>query len=222
MFGKKLRLNSLGRYAKKSSLLVMEEHDHCEVPAGCGGVVLRWRNPRAGVPLEIWMYTHGDSGEVALFLDGTAVESSRPLIGYGDHVLSLSISQFPPDKGHIIFVAIYDEEKHTHVHYMPPTRKFYHILSKADSSWKFTRNKPDGDAWQRPDFDDSRWSAMVAIKPGKQDGFAYHLKDMRDLGAEHLSVKAEGNAIWIRKRFTLQEPAAYAGKKEPTGCPPVY
>ena len=37
------RLNSVDRFRKKSERLVLEEHGHCEVPAGCGGVVLRWR-----------------------------------------------------------------------------------------------------------------------------------------------------------------------------------
>jgi hypothetical protein len=41
MAGKDLRLNSLSRYTKRSPEYVLEEHSHCEVPAGCGGVVLR-------------------------------------------------------------------------------------------------------------------------------------------------------------------------------------
>ena len=38
------KLNGPDRYRKRSPRLVLEEHSHCEVPAGCGGVVLRWIN----------------------------------------------------------------------------------------------------------------------------------------------------------------------------------
>ena len=33
---RELKLNTLGRYGKNASHLVLEEHSHCEVPAGCG------------------------------------------------------------------------------------------------------------------------------------------------------------------------------------------
>ena len=41
---RQLRINTLSRYRGRPPRLVLEEHNHCEVPAGCGGVVLRWRN----------------------------------------------------------------------------------------------------------------------------------------------------------------------------------
>lgn len=43
-------LNSIDRFRKRPQRFVLEEHGHCEIPAGCGGVVLRWRNPQAAVP----------------------------------------------------------------------------------------------------------------------------------------------------------------------------
>jgi hypothetical protein len=42
------RLNSLDRFRKQPGRLVLEEHSHCQVPAGCGGGVLRRRNPQEG------------------------------------------------------------------------------------------------------------------------------------------------------------------------------
>jgi len=50
-------LNSLGRFRKQPGRLVLEEHSHCEVPTGCGGVVLRWRNPHAVLPVTMHLYT---------------------------------------------------------------------------------------------------------------------------------------------------------------------
>ena len=52
---------------------MLEEYSHCEVPAGCGGVVLRWRDPEAGIPLRVSIASFG---EAALFVDGEAVSGS--------------------------------------------------------------------------------------------------------------------------------------------------
>ncbi len=46
-----LKLNTIGRFVKRSPCLALEQHNHCEVPAGCGGVVLRWFNPSRGIPI---------------------------------------------------------------------------------------------------------------------------------------------------------------------------
>jgi len=83
---KELRLNSLSRYSKQSPRLVLEEHSHCEVPAGCGGVVLRWRNPDKVVPCTMWSTTSAESSD--LFVDGHIPESSRPLLKYGQHIIA--------------------------------------------------------------------------------------------------------------------------------------
>src|SRR5512146_292422 len=88
-----LRLNALSRYSKHSSEYVLEVHSHCEVPAGCGGVVLRWRNPRDAIPVEIRAYTAGDA---QCFLDGSPPTSARPLVPYGEHVLAWTITGFDP------------------------------------------------------------------------------------------------------------------------------
>ena len=48
-----LRINKLHRFAKHSPRLVLHEYSHCEVPAGCGGVVLRWLDPATGRPCVI-------------------------------------------------------------------------------------------------------------------------------------------------------------------------
>ena len=75
---RELRLNSI-RFDKQSPRLTLEEHSHCEVPAGCGGVVLRWRQ-RTTIPLEIWLHV---VGEFQAFLDGKSLISGRPLLEQG-------------------------------------------------------------------------------------------------------------------------------------------
>ena len=50
---RELKLNSISRSSKQSPRLVLEEHGHCEVPAGCGGVVLRWRGHDDPIPVKL-------------------------------------------------------------------------------------------------------------------------------------------------------------------------
>src|SRR5438128_1957746 len=88
-----LKLNTLSQYAKDSPRLVREEFGHCEVPAGCGGVVLRWRNPDDGIPVPIKMYA---AGELQAYLDGSALTLARPLIPFGEHQLAFEITGADP------------------------------------------------------------------------------------------------------------------------------
>src|SRR5262249_6025263 len=90
---RELKLNSLARYSKTSPLFILEEHGHCEVPAGCGGVVLRWRNPQRGVPVTMWLYA---GGGCRVYLDGKVTTSGRPVVPFGEHVLAFAATGVDP------------------------------------------------------------------------------------------------------------------------------
>src|SRR5688572_11809546 len=123
-----LRLNTIDRFRKRSLNLVLEEHGHCEVPAGCGGVVLRWTDPRSGIPVRIWVYSAGDA---VLRIDGEQPTSSRPILSYGAHQLTLEL--VPP----FLFAAAEDEFREGRLPYgvSPPERML--CLSRDDGSWQF-------------------------------------------------------------------------------------
>lgn len=87
-----LRLNTLHRFTKHSERLVLEEYSHCEVPAGCGGVVLRWRDPSTGLPLSVLFISLGRS---ELWVDGQLSASSRVDLTPGAHTLALRVTQLP-------------------------------------------------------------------------------------------------------------------------------
>src|ERR1051326_7922597 len=93
MADRELKLNSLGRYGKNASRLILEEHSHCEVPAGCGGVVLRWRNPNSGLLFILHFF---GTGKLTILLDGKVLTSARPLISFGEHVLSFAFTDMIP------------------------------------------------------------------------------------------------------------------------------
>jgi len=80
-----LRINTLNRFEKYSARLVLREYSHCEVPAGCGGVVLRWVDPSAGLPVVIRVTS---TVPCETWLDGAPV-TSRGYVRTGPHVLSL-------------------------------------------------------------------------------------------------------------------------------------
>ncbi len=196
-----LRLNSLSRYSKQSSEYVLEVHSHCEVPAGCGGVVLRWRNPRRAIPLEIWMYAAGD---FHFFLDGAEPASARPLVPYGDHVFTWVITGFDPAAPVLACSATYDEAQHS-PRITPPTGQSAAILSAADGTWRYTRTPPPG-TWTRPDFDDSTWHSMVERRIDEEERRKnYRLEYACKAGAQPLGVEGDGHTVWIRRRFSLTQ-----------------
>jgi len=209
MTKKNLKLNSLSRYSKQSSRLVLEEHGHCEVPAGCGGVVLRWRNPHQSIPFQMSFHTHG---KVDFLLDGKQPSSSRPLLSYGEHILAFRISQSLISRllskpGLLMFAGFYDESK-MDVNFIGENQKSVYILSEPDGTWKYSLSKPANDSWLYSGFDDSDWMPMVLKslpEPNENEIGHYRFTDLKQLGAQGLGIKNihVGKTVWIRKSFIL-------------------
>ncbi|HEX8699439.1 MAG TPA: hypothetical protein VF815_11425, partial [Myxococcaceae bacterium] len=97
-----LRLNELNRYRKTSGKLALEVHSHCEVPAGCGGAVLRWRRPGADIGFWSWTYVRGTSH--GPWIDGKSMPEQRTTVSPGKHVLSLIVDP-PGPGGFLLFSA---------------------------------------------------------------------------------------------------------------------
>src|SRR5262245_38806375 len=135
-------LNSLARFRKQSGRLVLEEHSHCEVPAGCGGVVLRWRNPLAAVPLTFHLYTPVPA---ACFLDGAEVRTGRVDLAPGRHAVAFSLENVNLSAGLILFAAFHlgtrtDQSPPAHVMETP-----LQVLTADDGTWKCTLRRPATD-----------------------------------------------------------------------------
>lgn len=205
MVKKELKLNSISRHSKQSPQLVLEEHSHCEVPAGCGGVVFRWRNYKKSVPIDVFLHTNGD---VIALLDGKELSSSQPIISYGEHVFTFKISQSQPNQGLLMFAGIYDEEEMPQVQIVGGDHQKFRILSDLDGTWKYSLVKPTEDSWQKSGFDDSQWESMISktlLKPEKQETGQYRFERLAKLGAQGLGIKetTTGNIVWVRKSFNL-------------------
>ncbi len=210
-----LRLNSVSRYSKESSRLVLEEHSHCEIPAGCGGVVLRWFNPHRALPVHFRMYVNG---EVKFALDGNPSDFARPLVDYGEHVLSFVVSGFDTRAGILMFAATVESKAVGQQN--APAR--HEVLSDADGSWKYTLNAPSDDSWMATGFDDTDWRPLVLkpvpkpeTKPNEYSVDTFWHEKMLELDAKGLGIEdakwtsrlfgrgPSSDQIWIRKVFNL-------------------
>jgi hypothetical protein len=204
MAKKNLNLNSLSRYSKQSPRLVLEEHGHCEVPAGCGGVVLRWINPHEELPIIMNLHRNG---ELEVYLDGSPLSSARPLVKYGQHTLAFRATGFNTDYGLLMFVAIYSE-RDSYVGVIPPDNAHPLIVSVPDGTWKYLLTEPPDDSWMHNGYDDSKWMQMVErhLPLLSEEHDQRLFAEWKAFGATELGIQGKGSVgeiVCVRKEFCL-------------------
>ena len=213
-----LNLNSISRFSKHSPRLHLEEHGHCEVPAGCGGVVLRWYNPAKGVPILLKAYW--PSAPAALLLNGVAPVSMRPLVPPGRVVLAIHYEStrplargrrwWParfPDHALLMF-AISRPESGS---YSMTDSSIFAAHSVPDGSWRFSITPPPED-WVLPDFDAAAWPELVErpLDPPKKKDYRQSdaFRSLSELGARPMGLPfSHAGPAWVRKAFTLEQEA---------------
>ncbi len=199
-----LRLNELGRYRKQGSRLTLEVHSHCEVPAGCGGAVLRWRRP--GAPIGLRVSTYVAVPHDGFCIDGQPAKEQRITLPPGDHVLSLVVES--PGAGGFIMLRG-DLDPHL------PTAVRPQACSAADAHWAATIVEPS-EGWRLPRFDASAFAPLVeAAVPNPSDkkrwSWEYLQKNCKGLG---LGVNAPRTGVlglfsaaptraWVRWSFHI-------------------
>jgi hypothetical protein len=209
------RLNSLDRFRKQPGRLVLEEHSHCEVPAGCGGVVLRWRNPLAALHVTVRLYA---PVQAVCFLDGQELQTGRIDLVPGPHVVAVVLEHVERDLigGLLMFAATYDPKEYqrhlpAEVEEAPLT-----VLSESDGTWKFTLDPPPDD-WTALAFDDRDWPALIRTSTPRHksgDFGAGQLYYCEKAGATCLKLPEPevGQIPWWRKLL-----GARPGKRMPPG-----
>lgn len=181
-----LSLNSLSRFSKQSGLLHLEEHGHCEVPAGCGGVVLRWYNPATSIPLLLRLFC---AGKASVFIDGTVPTSARPLVVPGRRILTIEVSEASHEQALIMFAAVYDRRASQKL----PEEARCAVLSAADGSWFFTVTPPRDDTWRVSDADMIGWEPMIELPidvPDRKQAWQrwYSFEQLTKVGARALGI----------------------------------
>jgi hypothetical protein len=199
-------LNSLERFRKRPGRLVLETHSHCEVPAGCGGVVLRWRDPRAALPLLVAAYS---TSKWALFIDGAEVTRTGLDLAPGPHALALTLDEIDLTGGLFLLSLFHDPargDKHTD---SPFTDWAWQLVSAADGSWKATLAEP-AEGWLTAAVAGLDWEALTRTvatpavdwaRPG-----AFQLHRCFEAGAAYLAlpggISGRGK-VWVRTAFTV-------------------
>jgi hypothetical protein len=203
------RLNSVDRFRKQPGRLVLEEHSHCEVPAGCGGVVLRWRNPQAALPLTIHLYA---PVKAECFLDGTPLEAGRVDLVPGRHVAGILLKDVNQSAGLLMFAAVHGPKDYQRTLPSELTELPVKLLTACDGTWKFTLDPPASEAWKALDFDDGGWP-VLAFAPtprlAHQDFGAWQASRCTAAGALCLGLPSPvetNGAVWVRKVFEVPAP----------------
>jgi hypothetical protein len=202
------RLNSLERFRKQPGRLVLEEHSHCEVPAGCGGVVMRWRNPLAGQPLVVHFYTPVTSAK--LFLDGAEPQTARVDLPPGWHVAAIVIEDVKLYFGLLMLAAVHDPSRYQRT---PPTdlrEEPVKVVTADDGTWKFSLHPPPDD-WSSLAFDDRDWLALTTAPTPQvewNEHGAYQCHHCTDQGAACLGLPIpageEERRAWWRDVMKLR------------------
>ncbi len=202
-----LRLNTLHRFQKHSPRLTLQVHSHCEVPAGCGGVVLRWVNPDAGFGAVI----HVQPGEGAeAWVDGARVTTTLLTLSYGEHLLALRVvpvavtvrSRRPKilgggDRTGRPFVCAVTSDG----------PRFPATAPATASSHRGWRASPTSSpAWTEPGFDDRAWKDLgaSALDVERSDSnLRWRIGSLvRDTGAQVLELP-DAPEVFIRHRFQV-------------------
>jgi hypothetical protein len=204
---KQQRLNSLDRFRKQPGKLILEQHGHCEVPAGCGGVVLRWRNPHALVPFVVYVYSPVPT---TCFLDGEPLRAARFDLAPGPHVVGFVLENVVLAGWLLMFAGVHDPKDYNTRLAPEVSEAGLKVLSKPDGTWKYSLAEPPED-WARLTFDDRGWSALEkAPTPvlSHQDRGHYACAHCVDLGASCIQLPERPLTVtaYVRKVFAVPAP----------------
>lgn len=186
-----LRLNELARFSKRSQRLALEAHSHCEVPAGCGGAVLRWRRPGEPIGIRITSYLTPTCSD--LQLDGVALDETRVKVAPGEHVISFVVDGPRANTGFVL----------ARIHLMPTIQTAHTPVAKADEHgrWQASLSEPAG-AWRSPGFDAQELEALIAAPVPEPEGNARWI--VQSLGAASgRGLSASAPRAWIRWSFSV-------------------
>ena len=142
--------------------------------------------------------------------------SSKVMVTYGKHVLTLTPREFNPAFALLLIVCRLDAN---YVRVLQPEGDTF-LLSVPDGTWKYTLETQEDDAWRQPDFDDSSWLPMVEkpfapLPPNYGGNLEDWTKDLTDQGAKGLGIDFTPSRLQQFKSQlgqNLSLPAAYVRK----------
>lgn len=199
-----LRLNTLNRFAKRSPRLVLEEHGHCEVPAGCGGVVLRWvgRDAAVFVVANVSCPTPRDE-RPAIWLDGKRLEGSRVELTAGTHVFAARIVPAPLPVGAravVPFLCVVRDDA-------SGARERTVFLRSAPGLLRYTTDDLDAEEVSSLRYDDAFWRPAPPLSvapeelPERWRSFGLWLAESHGAAALELPPAP---VVWVRAKLEVR------------------
>jgi hypothetical protein len=184
-----LRINTLHRFAKHSPRLVLQEYSHCEVPAGCGGVVIRWYDPAGGTPATLRVVVVDAHGE--LWIDGVQLATSWLQLVPGPHVVALHVT--PTEDGERPRIAMLSAQ-----------HEGDDLI--AEAHWRVTTREP-APTWNQVAFaetwDDAPRASEDALASLGPD-YRWTIDDARRHGRVFYELPRE--TCWVRISFVAEVP----------------
>jgi hypothetical protein len=151
-------LHSLDRFRKRSPKLIYEEH---RAPVGCGGVVMRWRDPMAALPVTIHFYC---PVKATLYLDGQPLEATGIDLAPGPHLFAITTdADIDLSGGLFMFAALHEPDYIVKTKPEGVNEPAWQFRSSTGGAWRALTEPPIeyGIPWTSPDFDESTWQALT-------------------------------------------------------------
>lgn len=183
-----LRLNTLHRFAKRSEELVLEQTSHCEIPAGCGGMILRWVKPARGISAIVDLRL---DGRARLTIDGELRTNAVIQLVPGAHDVMLELETAAPTE-----LAVRIQE----------------LVPRSGRERIFLRTLPDG-TWFASTTEPGSEASWVALVDGRDDATPEMPIDGRWPSLQ-LPPPGASQRVWVRTRFTVEEPEPRSGGRE--------
>jgi hypothetical protein len=196
------------RFAKQSPRLIYEE---LPAPVGCGGVVMRWRDPRSALPVRVHLYCPVPA---KLFLDGAPIETTSIDVAPGPHLFAVETDPLDFSGGLFMFAAFHDATEV--IKTMPPgvREAGWKVTSSPGGMWRATTEPPivHDVPWTSLDFEDGSWTPLNrSVARPRQDwrmhgAFAAHIciSHEADFLALPKGTKGRGS-LWARARVNVPE-----------------
>lgn len=185
-----LELNSLQRFRREAAeRMTLEEYSSCEVPAGCGGVVLRWHDPDEGLPV---VFRSAFQANCESKLNGHPLYS-RGVLPWGECILTLEMSEIDASVP-FLFATL-----RAHVE-DGQDAVIDTGCSRPDGSWKVSTKLEPG--WDNIDFDDSHWGALGRSNASFPEQQSWRYEGVERDGGEPLALP-RGERLYIRTRISV-------------------
>jgi hypothetical protein len=204
-----LPINSLDRFRKRSTKLRLDFIDDGDAPVGCGGAVLRWRNPSLTRAVRLSQVV--PESAIAT-IDGKMIDRRLQDLAPGKHVYAVQISASKVDLP-VVLLLLQSEQPQYGLQPSKVIEPPINILSGDLAGWSWSLLDSVSTDWRLPEFEASGWQPVVRHDDSshvRRDRYQDYMYDhYRKLGAIPLGPPkpwATDTTYCIRFEFEIPAP----------------